>query len=53
MKKKKLTEIQKIIRDYYKQWNGQPGRNGQIPINVQPLKTESGGNKKYKQINYQ
>ena len=40
MRKGEVTDIQKIIRDYYKQWNEQPRRNGQIPISVQSPKTE-------------
>ena len=40
MRKGEVIEIQKIIRDYYKQWNEQPRRNGQIPISVQSPKNE-------------
>ena len=40
------TEIQRIIRDYYRQQNGQLGRNGQILRKVQLSKTEPGRNRK-------
>ena len=40
MRKGEVIEIQKIIRDYYKQWNEQPRRTGQIPISVQSPKNE-------------
>ena len=47
------TEIQRIIRDYYKQLYankmGQPGKSGQILRQVQPSKTEPGRNSKQEQ----
>ena len=47
------AEIQRIIRDYYKQLyankNGQPRRNGQILGKVLFSKTELGRIRKYKQ----
>ena len=46
------AEIQRTMRDYYKQLyanNGQPGRNGQILRNAQPTETEPGRNRKYEQ----
>ena len=54
------TEIQRIMRDYYKpitwitifQYNGQPGRNGQILSKAQPSETEPGRNRKFKQTNH-
>ena len=50
------AEIQKIIRDYYKQLYankmGQPGRNGQILRNAQTAETEPGRNRKYEQTNH-
>ena len=49
------AEIQRIMRDYYKQlytkkWT--PGRNGQILRKAQPSETELGRNRKYKQTNH-
>ena len=41
------AEIQRIMRDYYKQLYaniGQAGRNGQIPRKAQPSETEPGRN---------
>ena len=52
MRKGEVIEIQKIIRDYYKQWNEQPRRNGQIPRNIQSFKTESEINRIYEDNNY-
>ena len=39
------TEIQKIIREHYKQQIGQPRRNGQVSRNIQPTKTEARRNR--------
>ena len=51
------TEIQTIIREYYEkiifQQIGQPGRNGQIPRDIQTTKTETGGNRKFEQTENQ
>ena len=50
------TEIQRIVRDYYKQLyankNGQPGRNGRIHRKVQTSKIETEKNRKYEQTNH-
>ena len=50
------TEIQRIIRVYYKQLyslqNGKPRRNAQILRKVQTSKTESGRNRRYGQTNH-
>ena len=40
------TEIQRILRDYYEQENGQPRRNGQVLRKVRAPKTEPGRNRK-------
>lgn len=50
------TEIQKTMRLLWTsicQWNGQPGRNEQIPGNIQFPKTELGRNRKYEQTDCQ
>ena len=43
------AEIQRIMRDYFKQ---QPGSNGQMLRKAQPSETEPGKNRKYKQTNH-
>ena len=46
------TAIQTILRKYYEvicQQIGQSGRNGQIPRNIKPTKTETGRNRKHEQ----
>ena len=49
------TEIQKIIRDYYRKQSANKmdklGKNGQILRKVQPSKTEPGRNRKHEQTN--
>ena len=45
------AKIQRIIRYYYQQLNGQPGRKGQLR-KAQSSKTEPGRNRNYEQPSY-
>ena len=49
------AEIQKILREYWTiicQQIWQPRRKGQLPRNIQPIKTESRRNRLFEQTNH-
>ena len=48
-----ITEIRRIIRDYYKQLHANKMDNGQILTKIQSPKTEPGRNRKHEQTNYE